>query len=248
MFKPGWWRDFFTGIVVDFWLAATNDEMTRAEVDFLESVLELQTASKILDVPCGGGRHAIELAARGYQVTGVDISDDFLAAARKTMTMRNVNVTWEQREMTDLPWTDSFDAAFCFGNSFGYLDDAGNAEFFQSVARCLKPGGRFVLDTSMVAECFFSLFQERRWMPIGDMIYLSHGKYDPAQARLETDYTFIRDGQSVTRTASTQIFLFRDLMRLVKAAGFSDVQSFGSLGRDPFRLGSQRLLLVAQKR
>lgn len=247
MINTDWWRDFFTGTIVDLWLAVPNDEMTRSEVDFLEKSLQLQAQSRILDVPCGGGRHCIELAARGHHLTGVDISADFLIAARKSSAERKLDITWEHRSMTDLPWANSFDAAYCFGNSFGYLDDEGNAQFLKSVAQSLKPKSRFAIDTSMVAECFFSVFQERRWFPVGDMLFLSHGRYDPASARLETDYTIIRDGKSDTRTASTRVYGFRELCQLMTTAGFSDIEAFGSLNRDRFQHGSQRCLIVANK-
>src|SRR5437868_3960234 len=143
MSTSDWWRTFFSGLPVEMWLRVPTEEQTRAEVDFIEKVLRLGPGAKVLDVPCGGGRHSLELAARGHRVTGVDLSDDFLQAARAGAAARSLPVAWEQREMTDLPWREEFDGAFCFGNSFGYLEDEANARFLAAVARALKPGGRF---------------------------------------------------------------------------------------------------------
>jgi len=81
--------------------------------------LQLRPGSRVLDVPCGGGRHAVELTTRGRSVTAVDLSSDFLTAARGLAAQRNVTVDFHEREMRDLPWTEEFDAAYCFGNSFG---------------------------------------------------------------------------------------------------------------------------------
>src|SRR5262249_19159540 len=80
---------------------------------------------------------------------------------------RPLSVRWEQRDMRDLPWSGAFDGAFCFGNSFGYYDEEGNADFLKAVARTLKPGARFLLDTSYLTEGLLPNLQERAWYPSG---------------------------------------------------------------------------------
>ena len=115
MVVADWWRDFFSGMFVDLWLRVPTEEQTRSEVEFIEKLLQLPPGARVLDVPCGGGRHSLELAARGHQVTGVDLSTDFLNAARAAAAQRQLAVVWEQREMDALPWSDEFDGAFCFG-------------------------------------------------------------------------------------------------------------------------------------
>jgi SAM-dependent methyltransferase len=247
MSTPDWWRTFFSGVPVEMWLRVPTEEQTRGEVDFIEKVLRLRPGSKVLDVPCGGGRHSLELAARGHRVTGVDLSEDFLKVARAGSAQRSLSVAWERREMTDLPWREEYDGAFCFGNSFGYLDDDANAGFLAAVARALKPGGRFVLDTSMTAEGLFPNFQERRWYQVGDILSLSQARYDPTRGRLETEYTFIRDGKADTRPASVRVSTCHELVGMFAAAGLTGCEGYDSLERGPFRIGSQRLLLVAQK-
>jgi hypothetical protein len=148
--------------------------------------------------------------------------------------------------MRDLPWRQEFDGAFCFGNSFGYYDDAGNAEFLKAVAGVLKPGAKFLLDTGALMEGMFS-FQERNWYQIGDIKFLRNARYDPPSSRIETEYTLIRDRQTETKSALHRIFTYRELFELVAKAGFSDIQGFGGLNQEPFVLGSKRLLLIATK-
>jgi 2-polyprenyl-3-methyl-5-hydroxy-6-metoxy-1,4-benzoquinol methylase len=66
-----WWRSFFSGVALDVWRGVTTGDLTRAEADVLETALMMPPAARVLDIPCGGGRHARELTARGYTVTGV---------------------------------------------------------------------------------------------------------------------------------------------------------------------------------
>ncbi len=67
-----WWRSFFTGVALGVGRGFTTDDLTRAEADFIETTPALPPAARVLDVTCGGGRHALELTARGYTVSGVD--------------------------------------------------------------------------------------------------------------------------------------------------------------------------------
>jgi len=248
MSAPGeWWRTFFSGPVVESWLILPTVEQTQHEADFILEALDVPPPAKLVDVPCGGGRHSLVLAGRGYDMTGVDISPDFLAAARSQSAGRPGKVAWEEREMGDLPWPECFDGGYCFGNSFGYLDEAGNAAFLSAVARALKPGARFVLDTGYVAEILFPSLQLRTWYPVGDMLMLADRRYDPADGRLHVEYHFVHDGEVDRRSMSARLYGYREIVRLLENAGFTDLKGYGSLAREPFRLGSTRLLMIGSK-
>ncbi len=242
-----WWRTFFSGMIVESWLKSTTAEQTRQEADFIRETLRVPPSARLLDVPCGGGRHCHALAELGYHMTGVDISAEFLEAANAPAGVGPGTIAWEHREMRDLPWQGALDGAYSFGNSFGYLDDEGNAAFLKAVANALKPGARFVLETGYVAETLLPVLQERAWYPVGDMLMLSHRRYDPIEGRLHVEYLHIRNGERDRRTMSARIHTCREVFRLLADAGFTDMQAYGSLAKEPFRLGSNRLLMVATK-
>jgi SAM-dependent methyltransferase len=243
-----WWRTFFSGWVVDSWLAIATEEQTGQEAAFIQQELAIPPPARLLDVPCGGGRHSLALARLGYDMTGVDLSSDFLAAARARPAAGPGSVAWEHREMRDLPWPGQFDGAFSFGNSFGYLDDAGHADFFKAVARALKPGARFVLETSYLVESLLSNIQWKTWYEAGDLIMLADRRYDPAEGRLHVEYSWIRYGKVDRRSMSARLYTYREIFRLLGAAGFAEIKGYGSFTREPFRVGSDRLLLTACKR
>src|SRR6266568_7415380 len=73
--RSNWFEDFFHGVANDLWRKCMSPEQTRAEADFLEQTFEPR--SRLLDVPCGNGRHCFELARRGCRMTGLDISTEF---------------------------------------------------------------------------------------------------------------------------------------------------------------------------
>lgn len=213
-----WWETFFQGAAVDLWLQAVPAAQTEREADTIARALDLPAGARVLDVPCGGGRLALPLARRGYRVTGVDWSAEFLEHARAADG--SSSVAWERRDMRDLPWRGEFDGAFCAGNSFGYLDDEGNAEFLRAVASALKPGGRFVLETPMVLENLLGHLQERPWWRLGDMDLLVVNDYDPRRSRLQTEYTFQSNGGREVRRGSHRAYSFRELVLLMERAGF----------------------------
>jgi SAM-dependent methyltransferase len=241
-----WWEDFFSGIVLDFWKEVYDEPHTKAETDFILELLSVTPGAAILDVPCGEGRLSREMASRGYVMTGVDFSLSFLNEARSTAAEKGLDIRWEHRDMRDLPWQAAFDGAFCFGGSFGYFKDDGNADFVRAVFRSLKPGARFILDIGVSTETLLPRLREREWTRVGDFLFLEENQYDHIKGRFNTDYTIVRNGQAETRSGSHRVYTYRELVRLLESAGFADVQSFGSLARDPFALGSPQLFLVGK--
>ena len=242
-----WWQTFFSGIVLDMWQQAIPEQYTRAEAEFISSLLRLRPGARILDAPCGEGRIARELAAKGNQVTGVDMAQDFLEMAQTKAKRRELTMTFTQGDVRSLSFTDDFDGAVCWGNSFGYFDDAGNAAMLQSLARALKSGGRLVLDASGNAESRLPNFREREWAKIGDILFLEENEYDHAQGRMITHYTFVREGKEETRTGSHRIYTYREICQMLEAAGFAQVRSYASLSKDAFKLGANQLLMEATK-
>jgi SAM-dependent methyltransferase len=254
---PGnWWESFFNGVAVDLWLKAMPASLTEQEADLIVHALQPQAGAELLDVPCGCGRLAQALALRGYRVTGVDLSEESLGHARRAAH----TVSWERRDMRDLPWPARFDGAYCVGNSFGYLDDEGNETFLRSVAATLKPGGMFVLETPMVAESAWLTVKDRAWWKVDDIHLLVANRFDHTRGRLDTEYTFISDGRVEVRHGTHRVYTYRQLVDLLNLAGFSDVtgwtrpgghpagaQSDGGPPLEPYRMGAPMLLLIARR-
>lgn len=242
-----WWESFFNREAMDLWDAAITERRTAAEVAFIERALCVHPPAKLLDVPCGAGRLALPLASRGYQVTGVDFSAECIRRARTRARERQLSVTWERRDMRHLPWKREFGGAFCFGNSFGYFENEGHRVFLHAVAQVLKPGARFLLDTTS-AEAIFPAYQERSRMRVGKSLFLEENRYVPLEGRIYTKYTFVRGRNVRTQMGSQRIFALSEIRQLLEEAGFDEVQAYGSLKREPFRIGSARLVVECRRR
>lgn len=240
-----WYREFFSGLALDVWRNAITPQETKLECDFLEAALAPDGPRALLDAPSGNGRHALELAARGHRVTGVDLAADFVAEARAKAG--KLPVEFVLGDMRALP-AGVFDGAYCLGNSFGYFDHAGTRDYLAALSRAVVPGGRLVLDTGTAAECVLPSLERRSDVQFGDVHMLALHDYDAAESVLVTDYTFTRGAETERRRARYHVYTAAEIARLLADSGFIIEDRWSSFARAPFALGSSMLILVAVRR
>ena len=245
--QSNWYENFFHGIALDLWRKVVSPEQTQAEADFLVKTLECAPGSRILDVPCGNGRHSLELARRGYRMTGLDISEEFIQEARDRSTAAGVQISWVLGNMRHIEGEATYDGAFCFGNSFGYLEYSHMEAFVNGVSRALKPGSRFVVETGMVAESVLPNFKEREQFQFDDIHFTTENRYLADESCIETYDTYVRDGKVETRQSKHWVYTVGEIRRMLERAGFVVLELHGSLECQPFTLGSQQLLIVTQR-
>jgi SAM-dependent methyltransferase len=242
-----WQHDFFRGIALDCWRAVIPNLPTAAETEFLARVFSGES-KRLLDLACGNGRHALDLAARGFQITGVDLSEEFLAEAQSRAPENALFIRADMLELpTDLAPVAGFDGAYCFGNAIGHFDRRDLQTFLAGVSRLLKPGAAFVVDTGMAAESILSPLPRGRWFRFGDMFMLSEHRYQALEGRLDIDYTFVHQGPPVTHRTASFVFTLAELSRLFAEAGIVTESALSSPAGEPFTVGSPRLLLIARR-
>ncbi|MDX1699869.1 MAG: methyltransferase domain-containing protein [Melioribacteraceae bacterium] len=122
---------------------------TLGECDFIEKEIEFDKNVKILDVGCGTGRHSVELAKRGYSVTGIDLSKEMLERAEQKAIEAEVNVNFYVHDARDLPFVEEFDLAImlCEGGFPLMETDEMNFEILKNVEKALRENCKFIFTT-----------------------------------------------------------------------------------------------------
>lgn len=242
-----WYLNFFTELPNAFWRGVMPVEATQTEVDFIERHLDLAPGSRIIDVPCGSGRHALALASRGHHVTGVDISPEAIGYARRAATDAGLSIDLSVADMRDIPRDGRFDAAVCMGNSFGYLDLAGTRDVAAALAGAIRPGGGLVIEFGATAESVLPGFKSaQHTMDAGGVTMVSTTDYDVVFSRLITACRFSRGAEELRISSQHYVYTSAQLGYLLADSGFTDIQRYGGVEDKPYALGDRRLLLTAR--
>ncbi len=145
--------DWFEKLFLNYANNYDKEEFTKGtlqEVDFLEQEFEFDKTKKILDVGCGTGRHSIELAKRGYNVVGCDLSDAQLAKAREKADKLGLDIEFVKADARNLPFEREFDFIICLCEGAFSLMTNDNDDFkvLQNIEMSLKIGGKLILTTT----------------------------------------------------------------------------------------------------
>lgn len=229
---------------------------TLGECDFIEGELHFDKSLKILDVGCGTGRHAIELAQRGYRVTGIDLSESQLARAREKAGERNLNIPFLQCDARALPFHADFDLAImlCEGGFPLMETDEMNFEILKNVTRSLKDNGRFLFTTlnglfplyhSVEAFCAEAATE-------GNAVSGSN-TFDLMTFR-DQNITEVEDDSGNKRTLSCneRFYVPSEITWLLKTLGYTRIEIFGAkLGafsrNDALTTEDFEMLVIADK-
>jgi SAM-dependent methyltransferase len=244
---PDWFEGFFDDEYLRFAVDRFPAEATAAEVDLLVDAVELEPGARVLDLACGHGRHSVELARRGFAVTGVDLSAPSLELAAARAAEAGVAVRFERSDMRRISYEAGFDAVINMFTAFGYFEDAENRLVMERVAAALVPGGAFLMEVGNPVAVF-SRFEARGWHALSDgTVMLEERVYDAPRGRFETCWTFVSGGERRERRFSHRAYTAPELAAMTEAAGLDVEALWGGLDGAELEMGSRRIVMLARR-
>jgi len=227
---------------------------TIGEVDFIEKEIDYNKSFRILDIGCGTGRHSIELAKRGYNVVGIDLSESMLKRAKEKARNENAKVDFIQADARHLNFNNKFDLAImlCEG-AFPLMEtDEMNYAILENAANALKQNGKLIFTT---LNGLFPLFHS-----VKDFINQNSSEgtskentFDLMTFRDISTYEVVDDfGNKKTLKCNERYYVPSEITWLLKSLGFKKIDILGCpLGkwdRDiPLTTEDFEMLVVAEK-
>jgi SAM-dependent methyltransferase len=245
-----WYAEVFNQDYDRVYFPTFTPERNAAEADFIEAELHLPAKGKVLDLACGHGRHALELAKRGYRVTGLDIEARYIDMARQAAKEKDLaNVEFILGDMRDSHFESWFDAGFCYFTSFGYFSDDDNMRVLEHTAKALVPGGHFLIETVNRDWTIHRVEnQPRRWdEPEPDFFILEDISFNAHTSRIHTKRLIFDHGARRSVEYDIKLYTHAELDDMLEEAGLKVIATYGEKDRSPYAVSSHRMIIISQK-
>lgn len=244
-----WYEEWFDSDAYELVYEQRDLGEARRLADLIERTVAPDQGACLLDVGCGRGRHARILAARGYDVTGVDLSPRAIETARRRATEEGVGdrVRFVQGDMRHLTYDAAFDGAVNLFTSFGYFDDeADHQAVIDGIAQALVPGGWFVQDFLNAPYVRAHLVAEDEKVVEGVLVHQERW-LEGDRVRKRITFRNGTDGDIPSFTESVRLLTAADFHRMYAAAGLTLGATFGDYDGGPHTAASPRLILLARR-
>jgi len=247
-----WWEEdeFFGEDYLQVYGPELTEERTLREVNGLEWMLKLEKGAKVLDLCCGHGRHSIELAKRGYNVTGLDRSRLFLKKAGREALKRGIeNVDFIQGDMRKIPFKEQFDAVINMFTAFGYFEkETDNLLVLEGISNTLKAGSKFLIQL-MSRDWLIRNFRERDWREgENGLLCLEERRFDFKTGRNNAREILIYpDGTRKEKHLSLRMYDLTELKGMLDGTGLNIQRVYGDFDRGDHIWNSRDMIIVAKK-
>ena len=236
-----WWRSYFDDDFYDLHVDLFPEVESRREVAAVIELLGLPIESRILDVPCGWGRHTRLLVEAGYDVVGSDLSPVLLAHADGCPTLCGA-------DLRSLPFAGgSFDAVINLFTSLGlFLDEADDLRALGEIRRVLRKGGRFLFETMHRDEVLTDYAERDHWsLPNGTEVRVRR-QFDPVTGISREELRWRRGRTCGVKRNVLRLRTATEVIALFDRAGFTSMRCFGDWDGSAFTHRSPRLIVIAE--
>ncbi|WP_097901748.1 class I SAM-dependent methyltransferase [Streptomyces sp. b94] len=211
-------------------------------------LLDFPPGTRVLDLCCGPGLFVVPLAARGYEVTGVDLSPSMLERARAACDAAGAKARLERADMLTYREPEAFDVVLNVFTSFGYFEAAeDNLRVLRNARESLAPGGRLLVDV-MGKEVLAGWIGRPKAVDLPDGSYVvQRDTVLDSWRRLRTDWTLVRGTMARTASITSWLYSAAELHALFEEAGFTDVECFGGFDASGYDQDSDRLVVRGRR-
>lgn len=243
-----WWSGYFDVEYLREYEPLFTLEQDRRDVARVIELLGLPAGSRLLDVPCGQGRHAHLLAETGFRVDGYDLSADLLDRARARGT--GPALRYHRGDMRRLPsaWSNRFDAVLNLFTSFGFfVDPADDRRVLHEFARVLRPGGVLVWHGGS-RDGVMARFLHRDWWETSDgTVHAQERTFDPLSGILRVESRWRGPVGSGQREHRIRLYTASGLAELCAKAGLIVEAAYDGWRDRPLTRRSSEMVLIARK-
>jgi SAM-dependent methyltransferase len=240
----------------DRWWEGTRPALFRAwtwdrapqQVEQVLALAGIEPPVRVLDMPCGVGRHALEFARLGCMVTGVDRTEAYLREARERAEELGLKVEFVEGDMREFRREGTFDLGVNLFTSFGYFEDqAEDVAVLRNFHESLRPDGTLIMEMAG-KEIIARDFQPRDWRELDDgALWLEERRVTHDWTWIENRWILIKDGERREFPLATRLYGAAELRRVLEEAGFETIRVYGSLGGAAYDHEAERLIAVARR-
>jgi len=243
-----WWEEMFSEEFLRA-IPILSPRQLEREVNFVDEALSVERGGRILDLACGAGQHAVELAGRGYDVVGFDLSQSQLDWASGLAHERNQRLQFTCGDMRELAYNEAFDAVYSWNTSFGFFEEDKNFDVAQRIFRSLRPGGRFLLD---VINRDFVVAQQpgQTWFEGDGCVCIDDVSIDFITSRMKVKRTMmLTNGKNRECSYSVRLYGLHELGKILHDVGFKVLNVSGRPEMPGVFFGSTspRIIILAVK-
>jgi 2-polyprenyl-3-methyl-5-hydroxy-6-metoxy-1,4-benzoquinol methylase len=247
-----WYEELFTNYAEKY-EKEVYTQGTITEVDFIEEEIGKDRDFKILDIGCGTGRHAIELASRGYNITGVDLSESMIGKAKEKAEDAGLNIDFQVADARSLPFDNQFDLAIMIcGGAFPLMEtDEMNFEILKNAAKALKSDGKLIFTT---LNGLYPLYHSVREFINSNVVdgLIEGNSFDLMTFReISTFKVEDDDGKAMVLDCNERYYVPSEITWLLKSLNFSKIDILGcetgNFSRDtPLTTDNFEMLVIAE--
>jgi len=246
--KNDWWKETFNETYFSFWDPSSqkSQDWTKKELKIIDD-LHFKKNAKILDIPCGQGRHSIELAQKGFQVTGVDYSSNALQTAKKLARQNDLSVNFIKQDMRFLKLKEKFDAILNLGNSFGYFSDIDNENIIKNVSKLLKTDGFFIMHQINPIETLRQFGKGDKFKIFNGHVKCEDISFDPLNSIKKSRWIIIRGNKKEILNVKLRLYNFPEISYLFARYKLNIIKTYGSFDKKPYQFDSPSMIIIAKK-